>query len=203
MWWMGTIYPPYIIFLAAWYWLISRTDLIKTAGESVGLKRKIYRLMALEGLKNYLYRHLPLERLEEKIYRVLPLQRMGLSLDSEGVELRWARIVGALALISGLLAYAIEGTLFAHLEARPFWYGALYPIDFFLGASFCGFAWLMSVGIVTYKVKGEEIPAKLRDLFCEMAEILALLLSVAFFLPPIRWATGFLSRPKGGPSCCF
>ncbi len=196
MWWMGTVYPPYIIFLAAWFWLLSRTDLVKTAGESVGLKARVYRLMALEGLKVYLNRYLPLERLEEKVYRLLPLQRMGLSLVSEGVELKWARIIGALALVSGLLAYAIEGTLFAHVEAWPFWYGALYPIDFFLGASFCGFAWLMSVGIVTYKVKGEEIPAKLRDLFYEMAEILALLLSVGLLFTAYKMGHGLFEPAK-------
>jgi molybdopterin-containing oxidoreductase family membrane subunit len=139
MWYMGTLYPPYIVFVALCFWLLARVELAKTAAESVGLKAKAYRLMALEGLKGYLYRHLPLEKLEARINRLLPLERMGLSLDSEGADLRWARIIGTLALISGLLAYSVEGSLFAHTEARPFWYGALYPIDFFLGASFCGF----------------------------------------------------------------
>jgi Ni/Fe-hydrogenase subunit HybB-like protein len=196
MWWMGTLYPPYIAFLALWYWLLARAKLAKTAAESQGLKAKIYRLMALEGLKTYLYRLLPLERLENWIYRLLPLERMGLALDSDGADLRWARIIGTLALISGLLAYTVEGSLFAHAEARPFWYGALYPVDFLLGACFCGFAWLMAVGIITYKVKGEEIPPKLRDLFYEMAEILAVLLSVGLLFTAYKMGHGLFEPAK-------
>ncbi len=162
MWWMGTLYPPYIALVAVWYWLMARAELANTASESEGLKARIYRLMALAGLKDFLYRHLPLEKLEARIYRLLPLERMGLSLNSEGADLKWARIIGSLALISGLLAYSVEGALFAHAEARPYWYGALYPIDFFLGASFCGFAWIMAMGIITYKVKGRRYPFKVK-----------------------------------------
>jgi molybdopterin-containing oxidoreductase family membrane subunit len=196
MWYMGTVYPPYIVFVALCFWLQARAELAKTAAESDGLKAKAYRLMALEGLKGYLYRHLPLEKLEARINRLLPLERMGLSLDSEGADLRWARIIGTLALISGLLAYSVEGSLFAHTEARPFWYGALYPIDFFLGASFCGLSWLLALGIVTYKVKGEEIPAKLKDLFYEMAGILAVLLSVGLLFITYKMGHGLFEPAK-------
>ncbi len=41
-----------------------------------------------------------------------------------------------LALIFGLMGYSVEGGLFAHVEARPFWYGPLYPIDFSLAPPF-------------------------------------------------------------------
>jgi molybdopterin-containing oxidoreductase family membrane subunit len=153
--------------------------------------------MALEGLKAYLYGLLPLERLEAKIYRWLPLEKMGLALDSDGADLRWARIIGALALISGLLAYTVESTLFAHAEARPFWYGALIPVDFFLGAALCGLAWIMAAGIITYKVKGEVIPARLRDLFYEMAQILALLLSVELPFIAYKMGHGLFDPAKG------
>jgi molybdopterin-containing oxidoreductase family membrane subunit len=196
MWWMGTVYPPYIAFIAVWYWLLARADLVRTAAESKGLKAKAYRLMALEGLRSYLYRRFPLQKLEAKIYRLLPLERMGLSLDSDGVEQGWARIIGALALVSGLLAYTVEGSLFAHVEARPFWYGALYPIDFFLGAALCGFAWLMAIGIITYKVRGQEIPANVRDLFYEMAEILALLLSLLLLFTAYKMGHGLFEPAK-------
>jgi len=196
MWWMGTLYPPYIAFVAVWYWLLARAELVKIAAKSEGLKARAYRLMALEGLKVFLYRHLLLEKLEARIYRLLPLERMGLSLDSEGADLKWARIIGSLALISGLLAYSVEGSLFAHAEARPYWYGALYPIDFFLGASFCGFAWIMAMGIITYKVKGEDIPSKLKELFYEMAEILALLLSCGLLFIAYKMGHGLFEPAK-------
>jgi molybdopterin-containing oxidoreductase family membrane subunit len=196
MWYMGTLYPPYIAFIALWFWLLARAELAKTATESEGLKAKAYRLMAMEGLKPYLYQRLPLQKLGEKLNRLLPLERVGLWLDSDGVELRWARIIGTLAFISALLAYTVEGSLFAHTEARPFWYGALYPVDFYLGASFCGFAWLLAAGIVTYKVKGDDIPAKLRDLFYEMAEILALLLSVGLLFTAYKMGHGLFESAK-------
>jgi Ni/Fe-hydrogenase subunit HybB-like protein len=196
MWWMGALYPPYIAFIALWYWLIARADLVKTAAESEGLKARIYQIMALEGLKDFLYRDLALDKLEARIYRLLPLKRMGLSLDSDGADLKWARIIGILALIFGLSAYSVEGSLFAHAEARPYWYGALYPIDFFLGASYCGFAWLMSVGIITYKVKGEEIPVNLRNLYYEMAQILALLLSIGFLFTAYKMGHGLFEPAK-------
>ncbi len=115
MWWMGSLYPPYIAFVALWFWLLARTDLVQIAGLSDGLKAKIYRLLALEGLKIHLYRRFPLEKLEARIYRHLPLERMGLALNSDGADLRWARIMGTLALIFGLMAYTLEGCLCAHV----------------------------------------------------------------------------------------
>lgn len=196
MWWMGALYPPYIAFVALWFWLLTRTDLVQIAGLSNGLKVKIYRLLALEGLKTYLYRRFPLEKLEVWIYRHLPLERMGLALNSDAADLKWAGIIGALALMFGLMAYTLEGSLFAHAEARPFWYGALFPIDFFLGASFCGFAWLLSIEIITYKAKGQEIPQHLRDLFFEMAQILALLLSFGLLFTTYKMGHGLFEPLK-------
>jgi molybdopterin-containing oxidoreductase family membrane subunit len=193
---MGILYPPYMALIAFWFWLLARPELAKIGAESEGLKAKAYRLMALEGLRPYLYGRLPLEKWEAKIYQLIPLEKMGLSLDSDGVELRWARVVGVFALISALLAYTVEGSLFAHVEARPLWYGALFPVDFLLGASFCGIAWLMSVGIITCKVKGEEIPAKLMDLYHEMGEILAVLLSLGLLFTAYKMGHGLFKPAK-------
>jgi len=196
MWWMGTLYPPYIAFIALAYWLLARMELAATAAVSEGLKAKVYRVMALEGLRPYLSQRFPLQKLETKIYGMLPLGKMGLSLDSDGAELKWARIVGTLALVFALLGYVVEGSLFAHVEARPLWYGALIPIDFLLGASFCGISWLLAAGIITYTVKGEEIPSKLKDLFYEMAEILALFLSVGLLLTAYKMGHGLFEPVK-------
>lgn len=196
MWWMGVFYPPYIVLTAVWYWLLVRTELSEIATKSEGLKAGIYRLMALEGFKATLGRILPIERIEVWIYRLLPLENTGLSLDSEGSDPRWTQVVGALTLIFGLLAYSVEGSLFAHTEARPFWYGAFYPIDFFLGATFCGIAWLMTAAIITSKVKGEVIPTKLKDLFYEMAEILALLLSAGLLFTAYKMGHGLFEPTK-------
>ena len=196
MWWMGSLYPPYIAFIAVWFWLLARTDLSIITGEATGIKAKVYRMLALEGLRPFLHQRFGFGKIETWIYQRLPLERLGLSLDADGADLRWARIVGALGLAFGLMAYTLEGSLFAHAEARPFWYGALFPIDFFLGASFCGFAWLLSIEIITYKVKGQEIPKHLEGLFFEMAELLALLLSFGVLFTTYKMGHGLFEPAK-------
>jgi molybdopterin-containing oxidoreductase family membrane subunit len=193
---MGVLYPPYIALIAFWYWLLAREGLRKRAALSEGLQAKAYRIMALEGLRPYLHQRFPLREWEAKMCRVLPLERMGLSLDSEGVEVRWARIIGPLALVFALLAFTVEGSLFAHVEARPFWYGALIPIDFLLGATFCGLSWIMATEIITYKVKGEEMPPSLKELFHEMAGILALLLSLGLLFTTYKMGHGLFEPGK-------
>lgn len=193
---MGVLYPGYIAFVALWYWLLAREGMRKRAALAEGVKAKAYRIMALEGLRPYLYQRFPLREWEAKIYRLLPLERMGLSLDSEGVEVRWARIIGAFALVFALLAFTVEGSLFAHVEARPFWYGAFIPIDFLLGATFCGLSWIMATEIITYKVKGEEMPPALKDLFYEMAGILALLLSLGLLFTTYKMGHGLFEPGK-------
>jgi molybdopterin-containing oxidoreductase family membrane subunit len=54
----------------------------------------------------------------------------------------------------------------------------------------------MAMGIITYKVKGEDIPSKLKDLFYEMAQILALLLSVGFLFTAYKMGHGLFEPAK-------
>jgi molybdopterin-containing oxidoreductase family membrane subunit len=54
----------------------------------------------------------------------------------------------------------------------------------------------MAMGIITYKVKGEEIPAKLKALFYEMAEILALLLSCGLLFIAYKMGHGLFEPAK-------
>jgi Ni/Fe-hydrogenase subunit HybB-like protein len=194
---MGIVYPPYIISLALSCWLLIRQELIETAAVSSRLKARIFHLMALEGLRPYLHKELFLDQLEARIFRLLPFQRLGLSLDSEGAEIKWARIFGILAFISGLLAYTVESTLFAHTEARAFWYGALTPINFYLGACLCGFAWVLVAEIATHKVKGDKIQVHLKMLFFEMANILALFLSIEVLFIAYKMGHGLFDPIKG------
>jgi molybdopterin-containing oxidoreductase family membrane subunit len=196
MWYMSTLYPPYIACVAVWYWLLARRDLARTAAESEGLRAKIYSILALEGLKSYAYERIPIQRWESKLNRIIPLQKLGLSLEAENADLNWARVLGTLALISGLVTYTIEGSLFAHTEARPFWYGPLYPIDFFLGAGFCGFSWLMAMGILTHKLKRKQFSEEYGALLSEMAEILALLLSAGVLFTTYKMGHGLFEPSK-------
>jgi molybdopterin-containing oxidoreductase family membrane subunit len=188
MWWMGGIYGAYIVTLTLWCWLLLRGDLLKSATRTGGLKARVYRLFALEGFLGYLKQRFP--KSKSVLGKLDPL------FDAEDAELKWIRVLGTLALVSGLCAYIVEGSLFAHVEARVFWYGALTPVFFLLGAALCGVSWMLAAGIITYKVKGEDMPPALRDLFYEMAQILAVLLSVAFLAIVYKMGHGLLEPNK-------
>ncbi len=164
MWWMGTAYPAYIVFLMATCWLLTRAGLAKTAVESIGLKAVVYHLLAL-GLANT-------------------------SKEAAQRDLKWARVAGVLALASGLFAYSIEGTLFSHTEARPLWHGGDYSLYFLHASLLCGFSFLLVSEIITRKSRGESLPGEIRDLVFEMARILAALASVGLLLSACKTGYG-------------
>jgi molybdopterin-containing oxidoreductase family membrane subunit len=112
-------------------------------------------------------------------------------------------LVGAAALISGLSAHNTLGALFGHIEARPLWYGSYYPVYFLLSASFCGFAWLLAVSISTYKIKREKISEEYTSLIFEMAQVLALLLSVGLLFTAYKMGFGLLTPAKVKPIMLF
>jgi len=196
MWYMNTLYPPYILFIALWYYFLARRTMAQWATRCGGLKAKIYGLMALEWLWGRINSRVPLGMVEERIEKFIPLRKLGLSVVSEDGEFNWIRVFATLALLFALLAYAVEGSLFAHIEARPFWYGPLYAIDFFLGASLCGLAWLLALSIIAYRLKGEDISPRLRKLYWEMAEILAVLLSLLLLFTAYKMGHGLLEPAK-------
>lgn len=170
IWWMGTLYSLYIAFIAVEYWLLSRAGLAKIANNSTGIKQKIYNLLVLR--KN-----------DE-------------SPESVKKDHKWAQIIGAMALISGLSAHNTLGAVFGHTEARAFWYGPYYPVYFLFSAAFCGYAWLIAATITTYKVKGEEIAGRLKKLIFEMAKIFALLLCVGLLFTSYKLGSGLLNPIK-------
>jgi molybdopterin-containing oxidoreductase family membrane subunit len=178
MWWMGTLYTFYIVFITMEYWLLARSELIERSDQAVGLERTIFSFLALKKLD------------ASRLVAVLKNHRL-------------LQLVGAAALISGLSAHNTLGALFGHIEARPLWYGAYYPIYFLLSASFCGFAWLLAVSIATYKIKREEIPEDYRLLIFEMAQVLALLLSVGLLFTAYKMGFGLFTPAKVKPIMLF
>jgi molybdopterin-containing oxidoreductase family membrane subunit len=171
MWWMGTLYTFYIVFIAIEYWLLARDDLIDRSNKAESFGKTIYNLLVLRKLDD---------------------SRFGGMLKNHKV----LTLVGAAALISGLSAHNTLGALFGHVEARPLWYGSYYPVYFLLSASFCGFAWLLAVSISTYKIKREEISAEYTSLIFEMAQVLALLLSIGFLFTTYKMGFGLLNPEK-------
>ena len=178
MWWMGTLYTFYIVFITMEYWLLARSELIERSYQAVGLERTIFNFLALRKLED---------------------SRWGAVLNDN----RLLQLVGAAALISGLSAHNTLGALFGHVEARSLWYGVYYPIYFLLSASFCGFAWLLAVSIATYKIKREEIPEDYRSLIFEMAQVLALLLSVGLLFTAYKMGFGLFTPAKVKPIMLF
>ena len=178
MWWMGTLYTFYIVFIAIEYWLLARDDLIDRSNNADGLGKTIYNLLALRKLDD---------------------SRFGCMLKDHKI----LTLIGAAALISGLSAHNTLGALFGHIEARPLWYGSYYPVYFLLSASFCGFAWLLAVSISTYKIKREEISAEYTSLIFEMAQVLALLLSVGLLFTAYKMGFGLLNPEKAKPIMLF
>lgn len=170
IWWMGTLYTFYIVFISIEYWFLARVELAKTANNSTGLKQTIYSLMVLRKTNE--------------------------SPESVNKDHKWAQVIGTLALISGLSAHNTLGAVFGHTEARAFWYGPYYPVYFLFSAAFCGYAWLLSATIITYKIKREEISGKLKNLIFEMGRIFALLLCVGLLFTSYKLGTGLLNPIK-------
>ena len=178
MWWMGTLYTFYIVFISVEYWLLARDELIERSDQADGVERTIFSYLALKRLDD---------------------SRLGAVLKDH----RLLQAVGAAALVSGLSAHNTLGALFGHIEARPLWYGTYYPVYFLLSASFCGFAWLLAVSIGTYKLKREEIPGEYMSLIFEMAQVLALLLSVGLLFTVYKMGFGLFTPIKVKPIMLF
>ena len=173
IWWMGTLYSFYILLVLIEFWLLVRAGLAEIANNSTGIKQKIYSLFTLEKL----------------------LEKVGFIPSVEN-DHKWAKIIGTVAFVTGFSALITLATVFAHTEARAFWYGSLYPAYFLLSAVFCGFAWLLSLTIITCKGKKEEMSGKLKDLIFEMAKIFALLLAAGFFFTSYKITSGLFDPVK-------
>ena len=163
--WMGALYTVYLSIVGVELWLLSRSDLLNLSERFDGKVKSIFKLLALDMLHG---------------------TRFGALLDNPKV----LRFVGALAFISGASALSMLGSVFAHSESRTLWYGPFYPIYFLVSAVFSGYAFLLSVTIVTYRVQGDEMLPEVQSLIFEMARMLALFLTVGFVLIVYRLTSG-------------
>jgi molybdopterin-containing oxidoreductase family membrane subunit len=172
--WMGMLYSIYMGVVVVELWLLNREDLARRAENSQGLAKKILALLTLEKLRG---------------------TRIGVLLEDS----RLPRLVALAAFVSGVSALSMLGSVFAHSESRLLWYGPYYPVYFLVSAIFSGYAFLIVVTIVTYRVKNEEIFPGLKAVIFEMAQVLALILAVGFLLIILRLASGLLEPASRGP----
>jgi molybdopterin-containing oxidoreductase family membrane subunit len=172
--WMGLLYSIYMGVVVVELWLLNREDLARRAENSQGWVKKILALLTLEKLRG---------------------TRIGAVLEDS----RLPRVAALLAFVSGASALSMLGSVFAHSESRLLWYGSYYPIYFLVSAIFSGYAFLIAVTIVTYRVKNEEIFPGLKAIIFEMAQVLALILAVGFLLIIFRLTSGLLDPTSRGP----
>ena len=172
--WMGLLYSIYMAVVVGELWLLSREDLVQKAQQTDGLTRKILELLTLEKLRP---------------------TRIGAVLEDP----RLPRLLALLAFVSGASALSMLGSVFAHSESRLLWYGPYYPVYFLVSAIFSGYAFLIVVTIITYRVKNDEIFPGLKAVIFEMAQVLALILAVGFLLIIFRLASGLLDPASRGP----
>ena len=172
--WMGALYTVYLAVVAVELWMLMRADLIGLAGRSSGLVKTVLNLLTLEKLR-------------------------GSHLDAMLEDPKILRLIGTLAFVSGASALSMLGSVFAHMESRVLWYGPYYPIYFLVSAVFSGFAFLLAVTIISYRVKGEVMLPKVKSLLLEMAQLLALVLTAGFVLTVYRLTSGLYNPASRDP----
>jgi len=150
--WMGALYSVYLAVVAVELWLLTRDDLLNMSERYNGKIKFILQLLTLEKVRG---------------------SRIGELMEDP----RLLRLIGTLAFVSGASALSMLGSVFAHSESRILWYGPYYPIYFLVSAVFSGYAFLIVVTIVAYRVQGDEMLPEVQSLIFEMAQVLAVILA--------------------------
>jgi molybdopterin-containing oxidoreductase family membrane subunit len=173
--WMGLLYSIYMAVVVLELWLLSRQDLAERAKRNTGLAKTILELLTLEKLRP---------------------TRIGAVLENP----RLLRLVGILAFVTGASALSMLGSVFAHSESRLLWYGAYYPVYFLVSAIFSGYAFLLAVTIITYRVKGEQMQPVVKALIFEMAQVLAFVLALGLLLITYRLSVSLFDPAARRPA---
>jgi len=173
--WMGVLYSIYMAEVVVEIWLLIRGDLTEHAARSGGRVKKVLELLTLEKLRG---------------------TRLGVLLENPGLP----RIIATLAFVSGASALSMLGSVFAHSESRLLWYGPYYPIYFLVSAIFSGYAFLLAVTIITYRVKGEQMQPAVKALIFEMAQALALVLALGLLLITYRLSVSLFDPAARRPA---
>ena len=166
--WMGALYSVYLAVVAVELWLLTRDDLLDMSERFNGKAKFILQFLALDKLRG---------------------SRIGALLEDP----RLLRLIATLAFVSGASALSMLGSVFAHSESRILWYGPYYPVYFLVSAVFSGYAFLLVVTIVAYRVRGDEMLPEVQSLIFEMAQVLAVVLTAGFVLMVYRLISGLYS----------
>jgi len=130
----GLLYASYFIVVLLEIWFVFRADIIRAAIASHGLKRRIYKILALG---------------------VYDLSPQALEIDH-----KITRVLAAIGIPMACLLHGYVGFLFGALKANPWWSTPLMPVIFLFSAVVSGIALLIVLYQVAMKLKGDPIDGR-------------------------------------------
>jgi Ni/Fe-hydrogenase subunit HybB-like protein len=130
----GLLYASYFIVVLLEIWFVFRADIIRAAISSRGLKRQMYKILALG---------------------VYDLSPQALEIDH-----KITRVLAAIGIPMACLLHGYVGFLFGALKANPWWSTPLMPVIFLFSAVVSGIALLIVLYQVAMKLKGDPIDAR-------------------------------------------
>jgi molybdopterin-containing oxidoreductase family membrane subunit len=118
-------------------------------------------------------------------------------LIKKGHDHHLVKKIATAAFGTALIVHSFHGAIFGLAYSRGFWSGPYYPIYFLLSALFCSSSIIILVSVVTYKVTGMEMSAKLEATLKSIGKLLVYLLSIGmFFLFWKMTAAWYFGKPE-------
>ncbi|GEL06952.1 NrfD/PsrC family molybdoenzyme membrane anchor subunit [Salisediminibacterium halotolerans] len=134
--WEVRFYLIYMVLLSVELWFAMRTDLIRMAKTTGGLKGKLADILRLGS-----------EDLSER---------------SEKKDHRWMKILGMIGIPIAIIGvHGGTGTLFAAVAAQPYWNSPLFPVIFVVSALVSGTALLIAMYAVQRKAANKSVDLQL------------------------------------------
>ena len=127
----GFLFSSYFILVLLEVWFVFRADIVKLAGESSGLRRRFYSVLALG---------------------VYDVSEQALEIDR-----RFVRVLAAIGIPMACLLHGYVGFLFGALKANPWWSTPLMPVIFLFSAVVSGIALLIVLYQIGCRFKGLPI----------------------------------------------
>jgi len=136
----GYFYSGYMIILLFEVWLVYRKDIVTYARQSRGIKRTIYKVLALG------------------VYDV--------SEKARAIDGKVIKFLAAIGIPGAFLLHGYVGFIFGALKSNPWWSTPLMPIIFIFSAVVSGIAALIVMYQVAMKLKGYVIDRACIDTMC-------------------------------------
>ena len=149
----GFVFNFYLVVVLLEIWLVYREHIIETARRSRGLKRRIYKILALG------------------VYDLSP--------ESRAIDERAIRVLAAIGIPAACILHGYVGFIFGALKSNPWWSTPLMPIIFLFSAVVSGIALLIVIYQLDRKIRGEPID---RDCVASLARWLWLFVIVTVSL---------------------